>query len=65
MANTSSSGNAKVKQLASNNQLVSWPDPLLTSSPPHLPQAPAAPGVKKPPIVSTSWSFTDNEPDTK
>ena len=22
-------------------------------------------GVKKPPIVSTSWSFTDNEPDTK
>ena len=29
------------------------------------PKAPAAPGVKKPPIVSTSWSFTDNEPDTK
>lgn len=28
-------------------------------------KAPAAPGVKKPPIVSTSWSFTDNEPDTK
>jgi len=24
-----------------------------------------APGVKKPPILSTSWSFTDNEPDTK
>jgi len=22
-------------------------------------------GVKKPPILSTSWSFTDNEPDTK
>ena len=21
--------------------------------------------MKKPPIVSTSWSFTDNEPDTK
>lgn len=28
-------------------------------------KAPSAPGVKKPPIVSTSWSFTDNEPDTK
>ena len=26
---------------------------------------PNSPGVKKPPIVSTSWSFTDNEPDTK
>ena len=26
---------------------------------------PPSPGVKKPPIVSTSWSFTDNEPDTK
>ena len=26
---------------------------------------PTSPGVKKPPIVSTSWSFTDNEPDTK
>ena len=25
----------------------------------------SSPGVKKPPIVSTSWSFTDNEPDTK
>jgi len=24
-----------------------------------------SPGVKKPPILSTSWSFTDNEPDTK
>ena len=28
-------------------------------------KAPVVPGVKKPPIVSTSWSFTDNEPDTK
>jgi len=27
-------------------------------------QAPST-GVKKPPIISTSWSFTDNEPDTK
>jgi len=39
MANTSSSGQAKVP--------------------------PPVPGIKKPPIVSTSWSFTDNEPDTK
>ena len=23
-----------------------------------------SPGVKKPPILSTSWAFTDNEPDT-
>ena len=28
-------------------------------------QPASSPGVKKPPIVSTSWSFTDNEPDTK
>jgi len=29
------------------------------------PKAPGNTGLKKPPIVSSSWSFTDNEPDTK
>jgi len=32
---------------------------------PKAGQGQPAPGVKKPPILSTSWSFTDNEPDTK
>jgi len=28
-------------------------------------KVPVVQGFKKPPIISTSWSFTDNEPDTK